>query len=165
MGGGEMIPFDESISHDELRNYYYSNYFLHGDENNWRRSVFRYGLIVYDAGGAGYNFRRGAFVISSISTEGKAIPNTQRIKDIVYASVYMHEAGHTLGIYHGNTPGCDAPDSARPRYPNFWKWGPYKSTMNYRYTYRLVDYSDGSRGRNDFDDWNRMDLTYFQSSW
>ena len=34
--------------------------------------------------------------------------------------------------------------------------------MNYGYMYRLVDYSDGSRGKNDFDDWDRMDLTYFQ---
>ena len=74
----------------------------------------------------------------------------------------MHETGHTLGIFRSNTPGCDAPKSARPRYLNFWKWGPYKSCMNYRYTYRLVDYSDGSRGKNDFDDWNRLDLTFFQ---
>jgi len=165
MGGGEMIPFDELTPHGELRDIIYWNYFLHGDENNWRRGVFRYGVVVYDAGGAGYNFRRGAFVISSISTESKAIPNTQRIKDIVYASVYMHETGHTLGIYHGNTPGCDAPKSARPRYLNFWRWGPYKSTMNYRYTYRLVDYSDGSRGRRDFNDWDQLDFTHFQSSW
>ena len=31
--------------------------------------------------------------------------------------------------------------------------------------YKIVDYSDGSRGRNDFDDWDRIDLTAFQSGW
>jgi hypothetical protein len=25
----------------------------------------------------------------------------------------------------------------------------------------MVDYSDGSRGLNDFDDWHDMDLTFF----
>ena len=37
--------------------------------------------------------------------------------------------------------------------------------MNYGYMYGfiwdLVDYSDGSRGRNDFDDWSNLDLEYF----
>jgi hypothetical protein len=34
--------------------------------------------------------------------------------------------------------------------------------MNYRYIYTdLVDYSDGSHGRNDFNDWATMDLTNF----
>ena len=37
--------------------------------------------------------------------------------------------------------------------------------MNYGYTYILVDYSDGSRGMNDFDDWNNLDLTHFEMNW
>jgi len=164
MGGGEMIPFDELTPYEEMVDIYL-NYFLHGDENNWRRGVFRYGVVVYDATYAGYNFITGAYQISSNRVDKKPIPNTERNRDIAYASVYMHELGHTLGIFNGNTPGCDDPQSKRPRQLNFWKWGPYKSCMNYRYTYRLVDYSDGSRGRNDFDDWYNMDLTYFQRYW
>jgi hypothetical protein len=36
--------------------------------------------------------------------------------------------------------------------------------MNYRYVYSgMIDYSDGSRGKNDFDDWNTLDLTFFQN--
>jgi hypothetical protein len=32
--------------------------------------------------------------------------------------------------------------------------------MNYRYIYNGVnDYSDGSHGKNDFDDWSAIDLT------
>jgi len=34
--------------------------------------------------------------------------------------------------------------------------------VNYGYTYILVDYSDGSHGKNDFDDWHDLDLTFFE---
>jgi hypothetical protein len=167
MGGSEWIPFDALTPREDLEVIYWE-YFLHGDENNWRRGVFHYGIVVYDATYAGYVFWGNvgpyldAYQISSSRVNKKAVPNTQRYRDIAYASVYMHELGHTLGIFNSNTPGCDDQLSKRPRMPNFWKWGQYKSCMNYRYTYRLVDYSDGSRGRNDFDDWDRIDLTFFQ---
>lgn len=152
-GGGEMIPYDESTSGDELENIYW-DYFLHGDENNWRSGVFRYSVIVYDPGRAGYNFWRGAFVLGSNYVKNKVLPNTPKIKAIAWASVYMHEIGHTLGL---RNPGVDN--------PYFWRYGQYKSCMNYRYTYRLVDYSDGSRIINDFNDWEDMDLARFQRPW
>ena len=158
MGGGEMIPFDEETSWDELDNLY-NTYFLHGDENNWRRGVFRYGLIVYDPGRAGFNFGRGRFVVSSMHTETKPKPYTERTRDIAYASVYMHETGHTLRIFNFGV------DNRRTFYPwqiQFWVWGRYRSCMNYCYTYRLVDYSDGSRGILDSNDWGDMSLTSFQ---
>jgi len=161
MGGGEIIPFDELSSYNELRGYY-EQYFLHGDEDNWRKGVFHYGLVVYEAeGGYGYVFRRDAFQISVAGMEKQSrYPWTNR--NTVYASAYMHECGHTLGIYHGNTPGCDDQEGKYPWQLNWWKWRPYKSVMNYGYMYLMLDYSDGSRGKNDFDDWNRLDLTYFQ---
>ena len=157
-GGGEVIPFTELLVGRDLENVYI-DYFLHNDGDNWRRSVFRYGLVVYDAGYAGYNFIRGAYQISSNRVNRKVIPKTQYFRDITYASVYMHELGHTLSIWN---EGVDDHLSKNPFQPNFWLWGPYKSCMNYRYTYRLVDYSDGSRGENDFNDWEDMDLTRFQ---
>jgi len=36
--------------------------------------------------------------------------------------------------------------------------------MNYCYTYRILDYSDGSHGRNDFDDWGNLDFYFFKNS-
>lgn len=161
MGGGEIIPFDEKTIREKLESIYW-NYFLHGNEKNWRRYVFRYGLVVYDPGGPGYNFWNGAYVIGTVYVDKKVIPKTQKIKDITYASVYMHECGHTLSLYN---PGVDNQQTKFPWQVDFWIYGPYKSCMNYRYTYRLVDYSDGSRGNNDFNDWNDMDLTRFQKPW
>ena len=110
----------------------------------------------------GFIFRPDAYQISSKGMEKKVLLNSRYHRDVVYSGAYMHECGHTLGIFNSNTPGCDDQDSKYPWQGNFWKWHPYKSVMNYVHMYRMVDYSDGSRGRNDFDDWNRMDLTFFQ---
>jgi hypothetical protein len=168
MGGSDIIPFDSESNYDDLKSIYW-NYFLHGDEDNWRRGVFHYGLIVYFAPPGGFVFWGGvgpyldSYVVSSHYADAKYVyPKTTYKRNIVYASAYMHECGHTLGIFHGNTPGCDDQRGKFPWQINFWKWRPYRSVMNYGFMYTMVDYSDGSRGKNDFDDWNRLDLTFFQ---
>jgi hypothetical protein len=161
MGGGEMIPFHSVVGHGHLDDFY-DDYFLHGSINNWRKGVFRYSLVVYDPGMAGYNFGRGAFVIGVKYVDKKVVPNTVKNRDIAYASVYMHETGHTLRLFN---PGVDNHNTKYPWQMDYWVYGPYKSCMNYRYTYRLVDYSDGSRPVNDFEDWENMDLTRFQHQW
>ena len=160
--GSEMIPFASSVSRNILRDMYYTQYFLHGNQSNWRRGVFHWGVVVYDGGFNGFAIRADAFQISSsyINDECKG-ELFYCSRDVIYASVYMHETGHSLGI---SNPGVDDHNSLYPWEANWWKWGPYKSCMNYRYCYRLVDYSDGSRGMNDFDDWDDLSLTYFGSS-
>jgi hypothetical protein len=35
--------------------------------------------------------------------------------------------------------------------------------MNYQYNYNIFDYSDGSHGRGDHEDWANIDLTYFEA--
>ena len=87
----------------------------------------------------------------------------QHHREIAFAGSIMHETGHTLGVFHSNTPGCDDSNSLYPYQINFWKFQPYLSVMNYRYVYSgLIDYSDGSRGKNDFNDWANLDFTFFQ---
>jgi len=88
--------------------------------------------------------------------------NKEKQRAIVYATVIMHETGHVLGIYNSNVPGCDNRTGMHPWQINWWIWRNYKSCMNYGYMYTFVDYSDGSNGKNDFDDWNNIDLTLFQ---
>jgi len=88
--------------------------------------------------------------------------NIEKTRAIVYASAMMHETGHVLGIYRDNVPGCDDRNSVYPWDKEWWIWRSYKSIMNYGWMYQFVDYSDGSRGKNDFDDWSNIDLTLFQ---
>jgi hypothetical protein len=166
--GGEQIPFDDSATDDEIKDTYW-NYFLHQDEDNWRCGVFHYGLVIYNAERyPGFGFWGGvkpvidSYQISTLGMEKKARYH-YLTRDIVYASAYMHECGHTLGSFHGNTPGCDDQEGKYPRQLNYWRWRPYKSVMNYGYMYQMVDYSDGSRGKNAFNDWNRIDLTFFKT--
>lgn len=162
MGGTDIIPFDEETNYDELHDIY-TDYFLHGDENNPRGGVFHYGVMVYSAQGApGYVFRPDAFQISlkGMLDKKKQFPWLQQ--EVIIASAYMHELGHTFDFHP--IPG-HSEDCYYPWQIGWWLVGSYKSCMNYRYMYYTVDYSDGSRGKNDFDDWERMDMTFFQRYW
>ena len=165
--GSDMIPFDDltdadwNVEANEL-NEIYNDYFLHGDETNWRRGVFHYGVVIYQSSEVNGNaFGPNRFQISAKGMEEKAeIPWLDR--EVVYASAYMHETGHTLNFFP--IPG----HNQRSYYPwqiGWWLSRPYKSCMNYGYMYSTVDYSDGSRLIRDYDDWNRMDLTYFETDW
>ncbi len=158
MGGSETIPFQADVNRSSLQDIYF-NYFLHGNVSTWRRGVFHYGVVVYEADYPGYTYRSDAFQISAFPLENnKTIPKLERKRDIVFGSAYMHECGHTLGF---DPIGGHDDMSKYPWQLGWWKWRPYKSIMNYGYMYQMVDYSDGSRGKNDFNDWSRMDLTYF----
>ena len=163
--GYEIIPFDEltdvSGETDEL-DQIYQDYFVHGDENNWRLGVFHYGVIIYQSSEVNGNaFGSNRFQVSSNGMEEKA-EHPLLDRDVVYASAYMHETGHTLGFWP--IPGHNR-FSKYPWQLGWWLNRPYISCMNYGYMYKMVDYSDGSRLFHDYDDWERMDLTYFESSW
>jgi hypothetical protein len=162
MAGSDIIPYDNETDEDELNDIYF-NYFLHGDENNSRKGVFHYGVILYKAEGwCGYIFRPDAYQISlkGMFDKKKQFPYLQ-INEI-FASAYMHELGHTFNF--NPIPG-HSEDCYYIWQKGWWLVGSYKSCMNYRYMYYTVDYSDGSRGKNDFDDWERMDMTSFQRHW
>jgi hypothetical protein len=75
------------------------------------------------------------------------------------ASVFMHELGHNLGLNYFE--GIDNENTLKFWRLDYWRYGKYYSTMNYRFTYKLVDYSNGDDENYDQDDWNIMDLTRF----
>ena len=175
MTGGELIPFKEEVNAWKEARVLRENYFLHNDPNNWRRGVFHYGLIVYrSTSAAGFAFDGDSFLMTTSYANRQSdfklrtiintkILNTEERRSQVYASIMMHESGHVLGIHYGNTKGCDNRDTYYPWQLGWWIWGNYVSCMNYRYVNEIVDYSDGSHGKNDFDDWARIDLTRFQN--
>jgi len=183
MGGGEVIPFDLNTSDEELQEFYI-RYFLHNDTSYWRRGAFHYGLIIYHSdryGGFvfstttnGKDYRLDSFQISTQNFDAgpfkhpfynllrRKTPNKEVQRAIIYGSIIMHELGHTLSLFGGIVPGIDNKQSVFP-YKDWWKFRNYKSCMNYdRVHYALPDYSDGSHGRNDHDDWSNIDLTFFQ---
>ena len=180
LGGGEFIPYKADLHDQDFEtNYWY--YFMHQDANNWRRGVFHWGFLGYNVtqttpftfGSRIGNLRAtDCFYLPAVylNSQVKWIPlisslvrgtfNSEEQKAIVYAGVIMHETGHSLGLY--NFPGIDCHDGVWPWQINYWRYGSYKSVMNYRYIYSgLTDYSDGSRGKNDHDDWATIDLTRF----
>jgi hypothetical protein len=67
--------------------------------------VFHYGFIVYQCNAANVNaFGNNRYQISYKGLSKKQMQQPFIDMDIVFASVYMHECGHTLGIIN---PGVD----------------------------------------------------------
>ncbi|OYT28516.1 hypothetical protein B6U98_04705 [Thermoplasmatales archaeon ex4572_165] len=173
MGEGEMIPFDSIIDNVELLELY-NEYFLENNSNNWRRGVFRYGLIIYHhekaAGkafvGEGFPINSNVRGINSFQISKTAANQTMKVKnhssDFIYATYIMHEMGHTMGIDIFNPPGCDNKNTVHPLFFGWWKYANYKSVMNYRYVHDILDYSDGTHGKYDYDDWGNLDLSWFE---
>ncbi len=171
-GGGEIIPFDRMIDRYDLRALY-NDYFLHNDSENWRRGVFRYAMIVYGFTGSGMAYvgkhpwlcwhasGTNTFVISAQDMHKWSI-KLLKPRDVVFASVLMHETGHTLGIDFMFPIGCDMKRTVHPRNLAFWIFRNYKTCMNYRYVYSIIDYSDGSHGLFDYDEWSNLDFSFFE---
>jgi hypothetical protein len=170
--GGELIPFDDKTQMEEIIQTY-NSYFLHHGEKQWRRGVFHYGFYVNNSTPMGYAWRgdgdpfmgygpgTNGFQISARLMEQMA-PKTFKSVPYIYASSIMHEMGHNFGIRFGTPFGCDNRRAIYPWHISYWLFKNYKSLMNYRYTYFILDYSDGSHGIRDFDDWDYIDLTYFE---
>jgi hypothetical protein len=179
LGGGETLPFDNLSTGDDLDAVYWQ-YFMHENASNWRRGVFRY-LVVGNVSEWAKGFVFGSevndiFAVDSIFlsrvyhdsrvrfppllaglVRGTLDAAQQRV--IVYVGAIMHETGHTLNI---QAPGVDCHTGVWPWQPGYWRYQNYKSVMNYRYIYNgISDYSDGTHGKNDYDDWAHLDLTYF----
>lgn len=161
-GGGDLVPYDGRMNWRELWDTR-DSYFL--DQNSWRRGVFHYALICSEI-----EFRRPAggcaFCADSFTIGGQYVKNWTWSFYLhgsdyytAFASVFMHELGHTLGL--NDFEGIDNEKSRFAWNKEFWEWGPYKSCMNYRYVYKLVDYSNGDDEDHDQNDWKIIDLTRF----
>ncbi len=170
--GGELITFDDSIDSNELL-LIYDEYFIHNGSESWKRGIFHYGVYIYDCTPKGYAFSgdvdphwgyhpgTNGFMISSNRMErnGRIYQPTV---EYFYASATMHEMGHNFGFRYGDPFGVDAQLGKYPWQPMYYVYRNYKSIMNYRYTYKIFDYSDGINGFLDNDDWGTLDLSYFE---
>ena len=173
-GGGEVLPHVKNIiSWDSgiVLQYYKHNF---ADE---RKEVFRYILICYDSKPPGFcgnaEFNRFDTIVLELNIKTKLLTwlaFSQRTQRLMLASSMLHELGHSFGIGPNTIEGCDnnsfknkfIPSKARSKYLS--EWGNYKSVMNYYYIYEknIVDFSDGSHGHNDQNDWEKFYLPFFQ---
>lgn len=166
MGGGELIPYKRVLWFGEEKEYY-SKYFLHNDPANWRRGVFRYALYVNNhVPISGMEFPGENSILQfyrpGLNSYVIATVRYPRIDFAGHACIMLHELGHTLGIYIGHPLGCDNQLMRNPFSIQKIIFKNYRSVMNYQYTYEILDYSDGSHGFGDYDDWGTLDLTFFQ---
>jgi len=76
----------------------------------------------------------------------------------------MHETGHTFGLIATKYSGIDNQAAMKPYYKEFWLYRNYKSILNYLYTFSIMDYSDGTHGRGDFNDWGNLNFSFFKNT-
>ncbi len=170
MSGGEIVDKMEYVNYATLIDLYWK-YFLHDDPTYWRKGVFHYVLLSDSLfkdypGFVFIGWDEADSFSLSISYYEDEIP--QIFRSHVLATVFMHELGHTLGLFHDVYPAIDNESSiisfvipllrGQVRYIN------YRSCMNYQFAWQILDYSDGSHGRGDFDDWDHINLSFFQNS-
>ena len=162
--GGEEIPSISNFSFADLRDLYW-NYFLHNDLNNPRKGIFHYCLVCDYGPGPGFAFV-GWDHLDSFDISAQMLQNNQpffsRERLIIGGSI--HELGHTLGLFVDDHGGNDNKVATWPFTLQWWKYQNYKSCMNYRYTYKIIDYSDGTHGHGDFDDWGELDFSFFKNT-
>jgi len=167
LGGGEMIPYISEFSMFDLRDMYW-DYFLHNDLNNPRKGIFHWCLISDYGPYPGFP----GFAVFGWDHLDSFQISAQRIKEshpfkskgYIIASITMHELGHNLGLVVDDHLGIDNDVASIPFALEIFKISRYKSCMNYLYTYSILDYSDGSRGKKDFDDWGKIDFGFFKNT-
>ena len=166
LGGGEEISYYDELNLGYLRDLYWK-YFLHNDLDNPRKGIFRYAIILNDA----EELYGGCVFVGwdHLDTIVFAVQQTQESKKditrgrLIVGSI-IHELGHVLGLLIDDHDGIDNDESYVMMRKSFWKYKNYNSCMNYRYVWHLLDYSDGSHGHGDFNDWNNLDLSFFKNT-
>lgn len=166
-GGGDKLPFSQNpgahmFPEGVIAGFYKNNF---SDE---RKGIFRYLAVIHGGGWCAPQDEKNWQDCMTVPSNQKFFESqlnmaiTPRTKRIGRAIQVIHELGHSLGF--NNMGGVD--NSSKnfgdpPDYP----WHDYVSVMNYDYfRQRYFDYSDGSHGENDFDDWSNADLTIFQKT-
>jgi parallel beta-helix repeat protein len=164
LGGGEEIPFIINFTHTEMRDMYW-DYFLHNDLNNPRKGIFHYGLLCDYGVYGGFSFvgwdNLDSFKIAAGSLK-EAFPDYSR--GWVIVTSLLHELGHTLGLTVDDYRGIDNRVAATFLTRQWWKFRNYKSSLNYRYVFTILDYSDGKNGFEDFNDWANLDYGFFKNT-
>lgn len=178
IGGGEILPYYEdyiSPISGGLSTFYTYNF---ADE---RKGVFRY-VVIHESGGWCFPQRNTLRPdVLSIPCNREYYRNVyfppainERLKILAMAIAVTHELGHSLNLNPDYCQGIDnASQVGRNNLPPIQKlqekinarnyWDTYESVMNYaKFGNYILDFSDGSHGMRDSNDWEQIDLTFFQ---
>ncbi|RLF59482.1 MAG: hypothetical protein DRN27_02500 [Thermoplasmata archaeon] len=166
LGCGTEIPdlCSKSSEYLELHNLYWTC-FLNNSIQNPRKGIFHYGIICNYCADLNFPFI-GWDAFDSFAISAGWLEDSLKFYDRgnLIAGAIMHHLGHTLGITADDHFGIDNMKTIR-LFSNEWlKFLPYYSCMNYFYKYQILTYSDGSKGSNDFNDWDNMEFDFFQNS-
>ena len=168
--GGEILPYEKFYTPEKL-SLYYKKYFLHDGKNEWRRGIFRYCVFAQytfaaSKTTAGYAYwSTNENIYDAFVVGVRVIKNyrfTPLARETAIASLFMHELGHTLGLFQHVYKAIDNASCSVPWLDGWKKYKNYESCMNYRYAWSLVDYSDGNHGKGDFNDWAVIDVSLFE---
>jgi len=189
-GGGELVRYYETVSQDSgMMLQFYSKHFAEERKSVFRYFIIGHsGAFTHPAEFFRYDtthlatslFERVVYqhlyYLIGMSPQQRLeldhpylwhLP-TQRTQRITVAGQFMHELGHQLGITPWTIEGCDNSSSfttGKELQDYVDDWGNYYSVMNYYWLYRdktLLDYSDGTHGNNDQNDWEEIYIPNFQ---
>jgi hypothetical protein len=166
-GGNELQSYEEFLSTDDsLTTVDYNDFKLGYDSyppnfNTDRGGIWRYMILGY-----GYTKEPNSSGIAEVGGSDSFISSgliedtfTYADLDDALAGTMIHEIGHNLClsdtlVYVDQPSECahGGVDSDSITYVF------YNSAMNYRYQFDTIDYSDGSHGLNDHDDWSAVKL-------
>jgi len=166
LGGGEEVPFSESkSSYGKLVDYYW-DYFLHNDIKNPRKGIFHYEIICSYCPDLNFPFF-GLDNLDSIavSADWLKAENPLKSKDELIIGATLHHLGHSLGLIVDTYGGIDNEMILIPFSMQWWKYHNYKSSMNYKYKYKIFTFSDGTQGYGDFNDWNKLNFSFFKNTY
>ncbi len=163
-GGGEELPSKADLTYEDIGNDYW-DHFLNDDLNNPRKGVFHYGLLCDDSEGGGFVVigwdDLDSFTIACQRLQEKY---THFARGRLSVGGSMHELGHLEGLIAARFGGIDNMAATHLQEKGFWEYRHYHSCLNYCYTYFLMNYSDGSHGTNDFNDWAHLNFTFFKAT-
>jgi len=179
-GGGEYLRYIEDYigKSSGIGSEFYKYHF-----SDARKGIFRYIFICHSGGWNTPQDYKRWFDVISIPCNFKWFVTTMlppaitpKLQRLSMAIAVMHELGHSLGLTPLSHGGIDnASQVGRNDLPPLQKiklkreaiayWDNYESCMNYnKFGHYLLNYSDGTHGTRDFDDWGSIDLTYFQKA-
>jgi len=171
-GGGQKIPFIDSIDENTGGQIYgfYNHYF-----SDDRKGIFRYVVIANKKGwctpciGNAYDT---ILVGNGLEVSLKRLVFSPRFMRVTIAKGVLHELGHSMGLMPWGFYGNDIMSPTGSRWPTelteeeYDKYlNDYHSIMNYKYIWgdrKLIDFSDGSNGEYDQNDWEYIYLPTFQ---